>query len=501
MAFIRVSIEDLRKAAKGLAEVAERANTIISQLHSASTVASFAEGDFGSRVKQREALAVPFIQRIINDAASAGEYLMQKANAFEQADLAAQDGLLRIAEQIRVLADFEVSFPLMPPWLWNGKCPPGFNAEIWRRLPLEDREEILSDPLRQWDQWIRQKIASGEIDQATIEEFEDLIAGVRKVWAWGSLNVRAAPGIGSDQLGSLVSGQIVNWTGNVRSVNGDEWYEVIYEDRYGREVHGWAWTGRLEQYVYVNPERDPNRGGSHPFDMSEPGAYFPQDDEIEMAVEATRKPQRIRLADFLRKYTDSNGRPLVPKEENNNEMCGQFVIAAALEEDVLDVLDAWMEHDRINAERILVNDEATTRVQLQGILDAYRRTYENHDGWMSPAAMQRELESGRQFVALVGVERWQSQEGRLIAGGAGHWALVEDVVPAGNSGWVRVWHSYITNDKNLIDQGEPIIYGQVYTFEELLAAWGEPGEGNSSRYSGFWIEPEHSDSGRPFNEN
>ena len=149
MAFIRVSIDVLRKNARKLDEVVQRANAIINTLHSASVTASFAEGNFGSRVKQREVLAVTLIQRIINDATSASEYLMEKANAFEQADLAAQEGLLRIAEQIRVLADLEVSFPLMPPWLWNGKCPPGFNVEIWRRLPLEDREEILSNPLRQ----------------------------------------------------------------------------------------------------------------------------------------------------------------------------------------------------------------------------------------------------------------------------------------------------------------------------------------------------------------
>ena len=480
MALIRVSIDVLRKNAKKLDEVVQRANAIISSLNAASVKASLAEDDFGSRVKQREALAVSFIQRIINDATSASEYLKEKANAFEQADLASQMGLQGIAEQIRALADLEVSFPLMPPWLWNGKCPPGFNAEIWRRLPLEDREEILSDPIHQWDKWIRQKIASGEIDYATLEEFEDLLAGVRKVWAWDSLSVRVAPGIEAERLGYLSAGQIVNWTGQVKSVDGDEWYEVIYRDRYGREVRGWSWTGRLEQYVYVNPEIDPNRGGSHPFDMSEPTAYIPQDGEIDSAARTTKFPQKLILDDFLLEHR------IVPRREDNDNLCGEFASAAVLEEDVLDVLDSWLRADdkkiRNLAADILVNDRPTTRAELQTIFTLYGRGTENHDDWMSPSTFQNELREGSQFMALVGID---PATGRLVAGGKGHWALIEEVAPAGNSGWVRVMQSHI------IQTGEepPWIFEEVYTFDEFQASWGNPGEGNSSRFSGFWVEP------------
>jgi hypothetical protein len=486
MTIIRVTVESLRQAAREYDGVIERSDAIISRLQSASAIAGRAEGDFGNRVRDREASVVPLIQRIINDATSARDYLREKADAFEQADLASLAGLRSVAEQMRALIDLGVSVPLMPAWLLRGDCPPGFDKDIWRHLPNEDKQEILGEVRNRWDRWIRQMIASGEIDHATIEEFEDLIIGVRKVWAWDSLSVRVAPGIEAERLGYLTAGQIVNWTGQVRSVDGEEWYEVIYHDRYGREVRGWSWSGRLERYVYVNPEIDPNRGGSYPFDMSEQMASVPFIQEIREAISETGRPQGLSLDEFLENYLDENEKPLTPREDNNDELCGEFVLAAALEEDVLDVLDTWMEHERATAERILINDEETTRTQLQGILDAYGRTYENHDGWMSPAAMQRELEKGRQFVVLVGV----NGDGDLVAGHVGHWVLVEDVVPAGNSGWVRVWHSYIPNDPVAIAEGEPIIYEQIYTFEEFEASWGDPGEGNSSRFSGFWIEPE-----------
>lgn len=85
------------------------------------------------------------------------------------------------------------------------------------------------------------------------------------------------------------------------------------------------------------------------------------------------------------------------------------------------------------------------------------------------------------MIILVGV-----QGGKLVSGGVGHWIVVEDVNPAGNSGWVRFGHSSNRQDQHL-EGDKPILYEQILTYEEFIATIENPGIGNSVDYHGIWF--------------
>jgi len=375
MSFIRVAVEDLRTAAAQYAEAAARLDQLIRALGEATSLAAGAEGDFQEQVRNLEVTAVSLAQHLLNDAAYARDYLVGRADAFEQADHALDAGLDQLAREIKAAADLGASFTLVPPWLFSRGSPPGHEPAYWDRLGLEDKLAIQEDIQRRLRRWLEQLTAEGRLGTASIEEFEDMLRGVRKVWAWTDLNVRASAGAESPQIGSLSTYQVTEWTGLVVMVAGSPWYEVIYHDKGGGTVKGWVSAKYVEEYAYVRPDLDPNvEGSKHPFDLSVPAAYVPNDSEITAAIVDTEQIQNLDLRRFLTAYE------ITRVSAPHHNLCWAFAASAVSGHDVKDILSTWLDHNPTRATYVLQNDSQGFRTDIEDILDAYNITHQRQDG-------------------------------------------------------------------------------------------------------------------------
>ena len=340
---------------------------------------------------------------------------------------------------------------------------------------------IQEDVQRRLRRWLEQLTAEGRLETATIEEFEDMQRGVRKVWAWTDLNVRASAGADAAQIGSLSTYQVAEWTGQMVMVAGSPWYEVIYPDKEKGVVRGWVSAKYVEEYAYVRPDLDPNVEGSrHPFDLSRPGAYIPNDSEIAAAIERTGKAQNLDLSLFL----DECG--ITAVHEPHRNLCGLFAVSAVSGHDVKDILSTWLEHDSTRGTYVLQNDAQAYRTDIEDILDACDIPHERQDGWISPAAMQEQIRQGRQLIGLVGAS---STSGNLNPNGVGHYVVVEEVMPAGNDGWVRLSNSLIPQDQPPPGV-EPVAKIEIVVrYSDFMSAWLDPGPDNpGTDFAGIWVD-------------
>ena len=99
--------------------------------------------------------------------------------------------------------------------------------------------------------------------------------------------------------------------------------------------------------------------------------------------------------------------------------------------------------------------------------------------------IQQGIDKGCQLVVLVGVN---DATGELVPGHAPYWAAVTDIYPAGNGGWVRIWHGHVPNDPASALATGPS-YEVVVPYEEFEAFWGDAGAKDHNRYRSFWVTP------------
>jgi hypothetical protein len=123
------------------------------------------------------------------------------------------------------------------------------------------------------------------------------------------------------------------------------------------------------------------------------------------------------------------------------------------------------------ARNILIKDQGTSIPDLQSMLDVlglkhqFFRTVSGISP-VTPTYVRRKLDAGFMAIVGTGVTRFGAIKARS---GIRHWVIVEDIVPVGSSGWLRVFNPFSNRE-------------EVYRFEEV---YDLPARDSI----GLWVEP------------
>jgi hypothetical protein len=138
------------QVAEDLRRIAEELRQGGSKLLSATADARSYDGQYA-----------PWVQSIASDGdhrtrtlseriASLAHTLDRIAQAFEEADRLDHSGFSHLADQFRTVIESGYDLSSFPMWLIRGQCPPWIKQELWNRLPLDDRDAILSSVGEDW---------------------------------------------------------------------------------------------------------------------------------------------------------------------------------------------------------------------------------------------------------------------------------------------------------------------------------------------------------------
>lgn len=217
MSIIRVNPAELAEAASEIERVAEGFRGLAEQALRAAQDAPSYDGQFGPQVRVvgDEAHA-----RLMGMAGQLSEFnlkLAQIAEAFEAADAQAVGGLLALASSLQTLLGFSLSGLTL-----TLLRPAHISEAVWNALPLEDRLAILEE----------------------LGLYSSLGAGPTAGTVLNVLNplrVRLEPGLNGEIGAYARPGSEVVHTGQSRTADGIEWYQVSYKDPIsGLVVVGWV---------------------------------------------------------------------------------------------------------------------------------------------------------------------------------------------------------------------------------------------------------------------
>lgn len=253
----------------------------------------------------------------------------------------------------------------------------------------------------------------------------------------------------------------MRWTGIVRSSvkNGKRisFYEVDFY-RMSRYMHGWFRADIVAEYVFPTADNDPTIDGNAQkvFDLS---------------IQIVRKPQDLAIAEAKAKGYSASQYIDVYEATNKHlvhfSLCGEFCVAALSGKNVLPLLKAWLESKFYRAPSILKDPhEGTSAADLQALLTVVGLKGELYTSIpTTPQLIKERLDSGQFAISGCGI----NSGGKLKADGKiRHWVVLEDIIPSGNSGWVRVYNSFYNQD-------------EVYNYTLFMESAGVG--------AGLWVRP------------
>jgi len=336
----------------------------------------------------------------------------------------------------------------------SGKKP---SAGEWIR-------QAISNYRAQWEEWLEEIRSQGRESVATMDEWSVIVSGGREMWSFRPERIFSQPSQSSAAPAWVVPKDVVHWTGHVR-LNPQEpkyktWYEVTFT-KLDREFRGWYKASLLEEFILPTAETDMTipENKERVFDLSRPRLRLPADPEIDEARKTGRN-----VAQFI----DVRGALGWSKIHHN--LCGQFCVAALAGVNVVPVLQQWMASSK-EARSILENDNGTSVLDLQAMLETFQKSYEFFRAEASvapltPAYLRNGLDSGRMAIVGVGITntgivKWSSR--------IRHWVVIEDILRVGNSGWVRLYNPFQNQE-------------EVYPFEVVFDSVSRAG-------IGLWVPP------------
>ena len=344
-------------------------------------------------------------------------------------------------------------------WLKKGGKPDWLHENFWQGLSNAQQTELFTKIWNasggtkpRWEEWMAHLKENGRLDEALMNEWIVMSEGGRELYAIRDHYVYLNPLQSSSYYGCALKGQIMRWTGAVRSGEKDgkrrDFYEVDFY-RMSRYLHGWFRADILGEYLYPSPSLDPSLESNAltVFDLSQPMIRLPQD----VVIDEARK-RNFSAA----QYIDIFG--AIPSHLIHYSLCGEFCVAALSGMDVVPMLKVWMDgtYDRVKS--ILHNPhEGTSAYDLKTLLEVVGFKGETYTSIpTTPQSIKDRLESGQYVIAGCGI----NSSGKLKADGKiRHWVVLEDVIPCGNSGWVRVYNPFMNRE-------------EVYTYNLFLQSVG-----------------------------
>ena len=353
-------------------------------------------------------------------------------------------------------------------WLSVGGKPDWISEKIWLDFSSAQQAELIEklriasegDQLI-WNQWVADLKANGRIDEAVMGEWIVMNSGGREVYAIRDHYIYIDPMKNLSSFGCALKGQVMRWTGSVRCSDKDgkrrSYYEVDFY-RMSRYLHGWFRGDIVADYVYPTPELDPSieSNALTVFDLSKQILRHPQDQAIDDA-----KKKGYNAAQYVDVFAATN------KHIVHFSLCGEFCVAALSGKDILPTLKTWLDSKYWRAPSILSNPhEGTSAGDLQTLLAANKLKGEIYSSIpTTPQVIKDRLASGQFAIVGCGI----NSGGRVKADGKiRHWVVLQDIIPVGNSGWVRVYNPFMNRD-------------EVYNYTMFIASSGVG--------AGLWVTP------------
>ncbi len=389
-------------------------------------------------------------------------YLPKPALAFPTANKAPVfpiiSGVLTVPPSLK-LREFQ-------KWLTVGGKPTWIPVNFWSGVSLSQQANLFvkmlatiqADKLR-WEKWLAELAASQRLEEAVMDEWIVIISGGRDLYAIRDHYIYKQPLQNELYLGCVLKGQVMRWTGIIRSggqgANRKTFYDVEFY-RMSRSMRGWFRADIAAPYLFpdagIDPQVDAN--AETVFDLASPILRLPQDPEI-----ADARSKGYTGAQYIDIFAATRKRLV------HFSLCGEFCIATLGGMDVLPLLQRWMESKYPRAAAILDNPhEGTSMIDLRALLKCVDRHGEAYSSIpTSPQLIKNRLSSGQFVVSGCGI----NSVGKIKADGKiRHWVVIEDVRPVGSDGWVRVYNPFNNQD-------------EVYSYNLFMQSAGAGG--------GMWV--------------
>ncbi len=310
----------------------------------------------------------------------------------------------------------------------------------------------------EWDAWL----ASRE-DEALMEEWLATLQGGRDVWA-----VRAEQiypdAAEKNGVGWVNVNDIMGWTGKVKRNDQETKYKIWYEVslyKSGKMLKGWFKGVLIEPYVYPTEANDTaiDANKDSQFDLTKPLLRHPADTEIDDALKANRSG--LQYIDIIK---------VLGRSKIHHNLCGEFCAAALAGVDVIPFLNKWKAADT-KVEKILRDDIGTGLGDVKNMLSSHQLKFEEfrYTPSITPVSPSRLLKLlGEGKMVFWGVAIFKSN-GKLAGTLSNdkttrHWIVLEDVIPVGNSGWVRIYNPFRNRE-------------EVYEYNVFMQSVGQFGIG------------------------
>ncbi len=344
-----------------------------------------------------------------------------------------------------------------PGWLaeaaWNGLA-----AEQQAALAEGMLASINQDPAR-WEAWVNDVTTSSRLNEATMEEWVVMLAGGREFYAIRDHYIYHQPVQNGYYYGCAMKGQMIQWTGRVRCTDEKGTLRRFYEVRFyrmSREMCGWFRADLAARYVYPTGETDYAiaENAAKVFDLTRPILRHPQDHEIAdtKALKYTGA-QYINIVDVLKKSL------------RHYCLCGEFCVSTLAGQDIIPALQQWKASGYWRVNEILNNCKEGTGIgDLQSMLKLFALQGEPYSSMPTTIQQIKDRLASGQFT-ITGCRI--NSGGKVKANGTIlHWVVLEDVLPVGNGGWVRIYNPFNNCE-------------EVYPYDLFLSAGGGG--------SGMWI--------------
>jgi len=346
-----------------------------------------------------------------------------------------------------------------PVWLsdqvWSGMNT-GQQGDLLRKMRISS---VGVKP--RWDDWLASLKQHLRLSDATMKEWVVIMEGGRDVFAIRDYFLNGKPIPNSEILGWTLKGQILRWNGNIASFDSNgkrtNYMEVDFY-RLSRYMHGWFRADLAADYYFPPPNLDPSIPGNAQtvFDLAKPILKMPQDAAIQDS-----KKKFYNIAQYIDVFGATNQHLI------HWSLCGEFCVAALSGTDIIPLLKGWLDSKFWRAPAILKNPHEGTSVNdLQVLLtDIGRKSVIYSSIPTSPQLIKARLRAGQFAIAGCGI----NSAGKVLPNGKiRHWVVLEDIIPVGNSGWVRVYNPFYNRD-------------EVYNYSTFIDSSGSG--------AGLWVDP------------
>ena len=344
-------------------------------------------------------------------------------------------------------------------WQVAGGKPDWIAQEIWDDLTVSEQLALSDEMLAsiyanqsEWDAWVQEIADSSHLAQAIMKEWIIQVQGGREMFAIRDHYIYEKPASSGKYFGCALKGQVMRWTGKVQSsIEGEltrMFYEVMFY-RMSREMCGWFRADLLGEYIFPNDENDPqiDSNAQNVFDLSFPILRHPQDMQI-----ADAKKAGYAGAQYIDVF-EATGKHL-----RHFCLCGEFCVATLANQDIIPALSAWIKSNYWRVFAILNNaHEGTSIGDLQSLLRVVGLQGELYSSMpTTPQKIKERLAQGQFAISGCGI----NSAGKVKADGKiRHWVIVEDIIPVGNSGWVRIYNPFNNQE-------------EIYTYHLFMTSAG-----------------------------